>query len=202
MARNDGELRIRIKGGVGMTASVSIVDKKAFVRWFLKNYQLKRRECVWILNYLLSNDELLKHIRFVEEAHYCPRAMVMSTVESTGVPFRFYKGNVMTADAEKSFHDLRLNEKEDMYLQLNFPNIPPSTQYLAVLEENPFMPETLLVNEKDRLLAEEMLSTSLFVFQQEKLLAQIDEALDKGDKDRFFELSNLLQALKETAERN
>lgn len=43
-----------------MTASVSVVDKKAFVRWFLKNYQLKRRECVWILNYLLSNDDLLK----------------------------------------------------------------------------------------------------------------------------------------------
>ena len=183
-----------------MTASVSVVDKKAFVRWFLKNYQLKRRECVWILNYLLSNDELLKHIRFVEEAHYCPRAMVMSTVESTGVPFRFYKGNVMTADAEKSFHDLRLNEKEDMYLQLNFPNIPPSTQYLAVLEENPYMPEKLLVNEKDRLLAEEMLSTSLLMFQQEKLLAQIDEALDQGDEERFYELSNLLQALKQTAE--
>lgn len=202
MARDVGELRIRIEEGVGMTASVSVVDKKAFVRWFLKNYQLKRRECVWILNYLLSNDELLKHIRFVEEAHYCPRAMVMSTVESTGVPFRFYKGNVMTADAEKSFHDLRLNEKEDMYLQLNFPNIPPSTQYLAVLEENPFMPETLLVSEKDRLLAEEMLSSSLLVFQQEKLLAQIDEALDQGDEERFYELSNLLQALKLTAEQN
>lgn len=202
MGRDVGELIIRIGEGVGMTASVSVVDKKAFVRWFLKNYQLKRRECVWILNYLLSNDELLKHIRFVEEAHYCPRAMVMSTVESTGVPFRFYKGNVMTADAEKSFHDLRLNEKEDMYLQLNFPNIPPSTQYLAVLEENPYMPDTLHVSEKDRLLAEEMLSNSLLVFQQEKLLAQIDEALDKGDEDRFYELSNLLQVLKQTAELN
>ena len=56
----------------------------------------------------------------------------------------------MTSDAEKSFHDLRLNDKEDMYLQLNFPNIPPITEYLAVLEENPFMPEILLFNEKDR----------------------------------------------------
>ncbi|KOP80633.1 hypothetical protein AMS59_04465 [Lysinibacillus sp. FJAT-14745] len=182
-----------------MTASVSVVDKKAFVRWFLKNYQLKRRECVWILNYLLSNDELLTRIRFVEEAHYCPRAMVMSTVDSTGVPFRFYKGNVMTADAEKSFHDLRLHEHEDMYIQLNFPNIPPSAQYLAVLEENPYMPEALIVSEKDRLLAEELLSNSLLVFQEEKLLAQIDEALDLGDEERFYELSNLLQALKETA---
>lgn len=51
-----------------MTSSVPIVDKKNFVRWFLKNFQLKRRECVWILNYLLSNDELLENIHFVEEA--------------------------------------------------------------------------------------------------------------------------------------
>ena len=106
---------------------------------------------------------------------------------------------VMTADAEKSFHDLRLHEHDDMYIQLNFPNIPPSAQYLAVLEENPYMPETLIVNEKDRLLAEELLSNSLLVFQEEKLLAQIDEALDQGDEERFYELSNLLQVLKETA---
>ena len=54
----------------------------------------------------------------------------------------------MTADAEKSFHDLRLHEHEDMYIQLNFPNVPPSAQYLAVLEDNPYMPEALIVSEK------------------------------------------------------
>lgn len=182
-----------------MTSSVPILDKKTFVRWFLKNFQLKRRECVWILNYLLSNDQLLENIHFVEEAHYCPRAIVMSSVDSNGVPFRFYKGNIMTSDAEKSFHDLRLFPNESMYIQLNFPNIPPSRQYLAVLEENPYMPKYLHISEKDRLIAEELLNNSMLVFQEEKLLKEIDEALDQGDKERFYELSNLLQALKETS---
>lgn len=182
-----------------MTSSVPILDKKTFVRWFLKNFQLKRRECVWILNYLLSNDQLLENIHFVEEAHYCPRAIVMSSVDSNGVPFRFYKGNIMTSDAEKSFHDLRLFPNESMYIQLNFPNIPPSRQYLAVLEENPYMPKYLHISEKDRLIAEELLNNSMLIFQEEKLLKEIDEALDQGDKDRFYELSNLLQALKETS---
>ncbi len=68
---------------------------------------------------------LLENIHFVEEAHYCPRAIVMSSVEHNGVPFRFYKGNIMTSDAEKSFHDLRLNPDESIYIQLNFPNVPP-----------------------------------------------------------------------------
>ncbi|MCT6923167.1 MULTISPECIES: ReoY family proteolytic degradation factor [Bacillales] len=178
-----------------MASSVPIAEKKIFVRWFLKNYQLKRRECVWILNYLLSDEKLLENVCFVEEAHYCPRAIVMSSVESNGVPFRFYKGNIMTADAEKSFHDLRLNPDEMMYIQINFPNIPPNQVYLAVLEENPYMPKYLHISEKDRILAEQLLKDSMRAFQEEKLLKEIDEALDQGDKTRFFELSSLLQAL-------
>lgn len=181
-----------------MTSSISIKDKKIFVRWFLKNHQLKRREGVWILNYLLSNEELLENIHFVDEAHYCPRAIVMSTVDSSGIPFRFYKGNLMTSDAEKSFHDLRLNPKESMFIQLNFPNVPPHQFYLVVLEENPYMPYELYISEKDRLMAEQLLQNSMQAFQQEQLLQQIDEALDRGDKERFFELSSLLQALQQT----
>ena len=60
-----------------LTYSVPLNEKKTFIRWFLKNFQLKRREGVWILNYLLSNDDLLEHVHFVDEAHYCPRAIVM-----------------------------------------------------------------------------------------------------------------------------
>jgi len=183
-------------GSYKMTASVSVLDKKEFVRWFLKKYQMKRRECVWILNYLLGHDELLEHIHFVEEAHYCPRAMVMSTTDSSGIPFRFYRGNIMTADAEKSFHDLRLHPDEEMFIQLNFPKVPPSREYLTVLEENPYMPNYLQISESDRQLAEEILQDSMKTFQEEALLKQIDEALDQNDKEKFYKLSALLNVIK------
>ena len=179
-----------------LTYAVPLDDKKMFIRWFLKTFQLKRREGVWILNYLLSNDELLENVHFVDEAHYCPRAIVMSTVDTNSIPFRFYKNNIMTSDAEKSFHDLRLNPTESMYMQLNFPNTPPYPLYLAVLEENPYIPEDVFIHEKDRQAAAKLLEDSMLEFQQQQLLKQIDEALDSGDKERFFELSNLLQALK------
>ncbi|WKA53356.1 ReoY family proteolytic degradation factor [Planococcus shixiaomingii] len=179
-----------------MTASVSVGEKKQFVRWFLQSYKMKRRECIWILNYMLSNEDLLEKTHFVEEAHYCPRAMVMSSTESTEIPFRFYKGNLMTADAEKSFHDLRLNPEDELYVQLNFPNRPPSPLYLSVLEENPYMPKNASFNDQDRLVAEKMLEESMSVFQEESLLKQIDEALDSNDRERFFELSELLQSIK------
>ena len=34
----------------------------------LNNYQLKQRECVWILNYLMSHDQLMHKVHFVEHA--------------------------------------------------------------------------------------------------------------------------------------
>lgn len=185
------------EGGVLMKASVTNLEKKAFIRWFLKRYDMKRRECVWVLNYIIGHDDLLEKIHFVEEAHFCPRAMVMSTTDSSGIPFRFYKGNIMTADAEKSFHDLRLNADEEMYIQLNFPKIPPNPTYLAVLEENPFIPRYLQSNFGDKEVAEQLLEASMRVFQEETLLKQIDEAIDQGNKELFLQLSEQLNDIKQ-----
>lgn len=178
-----------------MATPVSVNEKKDFIRWFLNRYQLKRRECVWILNYLMSHDQLMKKVHFVEESQYCPRGLVMSTHCVEEVPFRFYKENIMTTDAEKSFHDIRLNKDEDIYIQLNFSKANASYQFAAVLEENPFMPKYLLINEKDKAVAEQFLTESLHSFHKDRLLEAIDRALDEGDKDAFLELTSKLQTL-------
>ncbi|APH04615.1 ReoY family proteolytic degradation factor [Bacillus weihaiensis] len=175
-----------------MVAPVSVHEKKDFIRWFLNHYQLKRRECVWILNYLMSHDTLMEKVHFVEQAQYCPRGIIMSTHCVEEVPFRFYKENVMTTDAEKSFHDIRLNKEEELFIQLNFRSSYQSPNYAAVLESNPFMPEHLNENEKDREVAEELLNHSIQSFQKEKLLQLIDEALDKQDRDAFEQLTKQL----------
>ncbi|MCZ2259455.1 ReoY family proteolytic degradation factor [Sporosarcina sp. G11-34] len=175
-----------------MTAMIPVAAKKDFVRWFLKRYKMKRRECVWILNYLLSHEHLLQNVHFTDEAHYCPRAMVMSTTESESVPFRFYKGNLMTADAEKSFHDLRLYPKEKMYIQLDFPNHHICSEYASVCEENPFLPNYLKVNDNDREIAEQLLAESMVSTTEKILMKELDEALDTNDKERFILLSAML----------
>ncbi|KON87243.1 hypothetical protein AF332_10710 [Sporosarcina globispora] len=181
-----------------MATPVSVNEKKDFIRWFLNHYQLKRRECVWILNYLMSHDQLMEKVHFVEQAQYCPRGLIMSTHCVDEVPFRFYKENVMTTDAEKSFHDIRLNRDEEIYIQLNFHASNKAHQYAAVMEENPFMPKTLQINEKDRLIAERFLTESLEKFRREKLLELIDEALDKQDKKAFSILTQQLNKLETT----
>lgn len=176
-----------------MNAPVSVNEKKEFIRWFLNHYQLKRRECVWILNYLMSHDQLMEKVHFVEQAQFCPRGIVMSTHCVDDVPFRFYKENVMTTDAEKSFHDIRLNREEDIFIQLNFHASFQAPQFAAVLEENPYMPKNLQISDKERLMAEEFLSSSIRRFQKEKLFQQIDEALDNNDKEAFKVLTEQLK---------
>ncbi|SFA98607.1 MULTISPECIES: ReoY family proteolytic degradation factor [unclassified Bacillus (in: firmicutes)] len=175
-----------------MATPVSVHEKKDFIRWFLNHYQLKRRECVWILNYLMSHDQLMERVHFVEQAQYCPRGLVMSTHCVDKVPFRFYKENVMTTDAEKSFHDIRLNRDEEIYIQLNFHAANQAHQYAAVLEENPFMPTHLQISEKDRIIAEQFLNDSIERFHREKLRSMIDAALDNQDKVAFKQLTEQL----------
>ncbi|HEY4552763.1 MAG TPA: ReoY family proteolytic degradation factor [Bacillaceae bacterium] len=180
-----------------MATPVSVNEKKDFIRWFLNRYQLKRRESVWILNYLMSHDQLMEKVHFVEDAQCCPRGLIMSTHCTREVPFRFYKENIMTTDAEKSFHDIRLNRDEDIYIQINFRASHQCHQYAAVLEDNPFMPKTFHLDEKDKAIAEQFLNESLRSFREDKLMKLIDESLDRNDRERFEELSAQLKQLKE-----
>lgn len=179
-----------------MNAMVPVTAKKDFLRWFLKRYKLKRRECVWILNYLLSNEHLLTNVHFTDEVHHCPRAMIISTTEVDDVPFRFHKGTLMTADAEKSFHDLRLHRDQDMFIQLNFKNSNTSPEYAGVAEENPYLPVDLQKKKSDQQVAEKLLEESFTSTTNDMLLKKIDEALDTGDRELFISLTAMLNEMK------
>ena len=184
-----------------MEAMIPVAAKKDFIRWFLKRYRLKRRECVWILNYLLSHEKSLRNVHFTNDAHFCPRAMVISTTDSNGVPFRFYKGSLMTTDAEKSFHDLRLHPDEKMFIQLNFLKSNSSPHYASVLEENPYFPMDQQVSERDRQIAQQLLNESVTTMTKETLMRYVDEALDANDEKQFLALSTMLNELKVFEER-
>lgn len=179
-----------------MASSVPLIEKKTFIRWFLKNFQLKKREGVWILNYLLSEDAILRNVHFVEDAHYTERGIIMSSVEHEGVPFRYYRGKVMTQDAEKCFHDLRLNPQDHFYIQINFPGAYTYINYLSVVERNPFVPHNVPLTMKDEMTVVQLIENSLFIQQEENILSQIDDALDTGDQERFYELTETLAKLR------
>lgn len=178
-----------------MQTPVSVQDKKSFIQWFLNQYQLKKRESVWILNYLVNHDDMLGNVHFIREARFCPRAIIMSTQCSGGVPFRFYKSQLVTTDAEKSFHEVRLNQKEPLYIQLNFRDAKQSAIYAAVLEENPFVPEDYFITPTDRRLAKDLMDKVVFDYQRALLQKEIDKALDAKNQQKFNKLAEQLHML-------
>ncbi len=182
-------------GGIAMSSTVSVLEKKDFIKWFLNHYQLKKRECVWLLNYLVSDDQLMEKVHFVEKAEYCPKAIIMSTQCTDGVPFRFYKQNVLTTDAEKSFHDIRLNQEEEIYLELNFNASRLTPEYASVLEENPHLPQNMSMDKKYGIWAEMVLEKSIETYRKNDIMAKIDAALDQKDYDSFTKWTNELKNL-------
>ncbi|QKY69198.1 ReoY family proteolytic degradation factor [Lentibacillus sp. CBA3610] len=178
-----------------MQTPVSAKDKKSFIQWFLNHYQLKKRESVWILNYIVNHQKLLDNVHFVREAKFCPRGLIMSSQCSDAVPFRFYKKQLVTTDAEKAFHDIRMNQHEPLYIQLNFNKSYQSIFYAAVLVENPFIPDDYFITGEDQDLAKRLLEKTIYDYQQQAILKKIDEALDKRDQQAFTELTDHLRKL-------
>jgi uncharacterized protein YpiB (UPF0302 family) len=175
-------------------SGVTVEQKKEFLRWFLSNYQLRKREGVWILNYLISSDQLMHKVHFVEKVEVTPRGIIMSTrCAEVDVPFRYYKDNLMNTDAEKCFHDIRLNREKELYIELIFKDKYKYPEYFGILEANPFDDgDTSEFSDQ----AAEFLDYCLYQFKVSQLKRQIDEAIEKGDRCLFFKLTDELNNMK------
>ncbi|RDW22053.1 ReoY family proteolytic degradation factor [Oceanobacillus chungangensis] len=178
-----------------MNTPISINDKKSFIQWFLNHYQLKKRESVWILNYLVNHKELLMNVHFVHDVKFTPRGIIMTAHCSDEVPFRFYKNQLVTTDAEKTFHDIRLNQHDDLYIQLNFKNANQNAYYASIMEDNPFIPDDYFITKKEKDIAKQILDKTVFDYKRNTLLKEIDQALDEMDQEKFITLSSQLHKL-------
>lgn len=175
--------------------SVSIADKKRFIKWFLNHYMFRRRECHWIFNYLLERHEALENVRFVDSLGGDIRGLIMNThcTDKDEPPFQYITSNgrdgILTTDAEKAFHDIRLKADEILYVELRFSNRSSCPQWYSVLEDNPHAPANVPV---DLLLAADSLVHTLeFNYRLSRVDAMIEKALDEGDRKSFMEATAL-----------
>lgn len=180
-----------------MVTPVPTKDKQSFIKWFLKHYKMKKRASKWILEYLLSDPALLKNIHFVRDVEFCPKAMIISSECSDGLPFIFFKESVMTEDFEKLFHDLRLNQHDSLYVQLNFHNSRQNPEYAFIIEENPYLPINLELQEKDRAEADRLTEYMLIKSQIATLTEKINVALDQFNESRFIDITTRLALLED-----
>ncbi|MFS0786789.1 ReoY family proteolytic degradation factor [Shouchella sp. 1P09AA] len=178
-----------------MGSIIPVMDKKSFLRSFLKRHQLKRRECAWLLNYLMNDDGLMERVHFLDRSDETPKALVISAQGIDTIPFSFRKQHHVTTDCEKAFHDIRLNHTEEIYIELHFKDQDLYAQYLAVLEDNPYLPETKERKQRFEHEAEAVLDESIRRFQLDQLHGDINKALDDNDKELFLTLTSKLNDL-------
>ncbi|WP_163654159.1 ReoY family proteolytic degradation factor [Listeria sp. PSOL-1] len=176
-----------------MKASISIDEKKDFIRWLLNHYQMKMREAMWVLNYVSGHDQIIQYVHFVDDLSGVSRGLILAAEGSSGEPFRFFKGNLATSDPEKAFHDIRLNWNEDLYIQLDFENAMNSPEYALVRTDNPHL--GLQLNDEEKELAKKFLDQTSLFFSKKNVLEKIDQALDEKDRDAFFKLVRIYHSL-------
>lgn len=175
-----------------METPVYTHEKKAFIFWFLNQHEMKRRESSWILTYLANHQKVLKHVHFVRDAAYCPRSIVISAKDTEQMAFKFYRNQLMTTNAEKAFHDIRLNPFEELFIELHFHDANQSPQYVSVLEENPFLTDDFYITEEDKVASQAFLDYTLQLQKRDYILKEIDQALDLKNEQKFNELAEKL----------
>ncbi|MEC6747151.1 ReoY family proteolytic degradation factor [Marinilactibacillus sp. XAAS-LB27] len=180
-----------------MNNRVQLNDKKQFLKWFLQRYQMKRRESMWILNYLLNHDIVLNKAKFVERAEKTPRGIKMAAVGSENEAFKFYKDGHSFDNPEQAFHEVRLNWHTDLYIELLFSDAWMSAEYLAVLEDNPFSSWNDSISNDLSLEVNEAIDHFQLSEKRNDLVHQIDIALENDEKERFLNLTRELKEIEE-----
>lgn len=175
-----------------MDSKIKLEHKKAMIKWFSENHKLRRRESLWILNYLINHDIVLNKTHFVENVQATPRGIKMGAANTQGRSFLFYKDGIEYEDPEKAFHEIRMNWHEPLYLELDFNEAYLSPHYVKVLEDNPYAKWNDMVPSDLAMLAEDAIDQFLLNERRNELLADIDQTLADDDKEKFILLSNEL----------
>ncbi|MDE1549361.1 YpiB family protein [Jeotgalibaca caeni] len=175
----------------------SLEEKKSFLTWFIQNHQLKRRESLWILNYLLNHELLLKNIHFVENIAITNRGMGLASIESSNEPFVYYKEGKKFDDPEQAFHDLRLNWKEEFYLELYFHDSYLSQSAFGILENNPFEKDEDRFDPSLERIVDSSLERLAWQERKRDLMKLIDAALVDKDEEKFKQYTEELRSLDE-----
>lgn len=182
---------------VGEMIQPSLEEKKAFITWFIQNHQLKRRESLWILNYLLNHEVLLKNIHFVENIESTNRGIGLAALESSKESFVYYKEGKKFDDPEQAFHDLRLNWKENFYLEIFFEHSYQSLSAFGVLEDNPFETDEIGFDSELVELVDDSLAKLTLLERKKYLLELIDAALIDKNEEKFNAYTEELKVMDE-----
>lgn len=176
-----------------MSGAITIAEKRHFLRWFLTNYQLQSREAEMLMRYVMTRENVLRRVHFVESFRQLPRVIVVSTTCVQVAPFRYYRKNKpVSTDVEQAFLDLYQHPDDEVYIGLYFKDRNTSAEYSSVLEEVTTSELEPAVREMISMQAEWLIDQLTQSYERSRLMKAVDVALDARNKEAFLIASRRL----------
>lgn len=158
-------------------------SKADAIRAFLDYHQPKLPEARGFLQFLLAKEDILRRLELVSDLTDCPDAILVSAKGSGTWPFFYRRGDRYFHKTSQAVVELMRSVPDTICLCLS--TTPPawSAERQEFLDTLSRWHDELFTDEVDK------------VTRRQTLLARIDEALAKGDRGSFDDLSAQLREL-------
>lgn len=168
--------------------------KESFIEYLLFQYRFKSRIAVWVLNYIKVNEAKLANIHFVDTKINHHETLEIAEVGSHASAIQFTKRNIKLMNTNEIF-DYIANHNCAFDIQIHFANVSKREQRLddlivAQLTEPPSY-QTYLHDLNS--MAIDRHKHALLI---DYLLHNIDLSLQMNEKQRFYQLTQILNTLK------
>lgn len=160
-----------------------IKSKVDVIRSFLECHQPKLPEARGFLQFLLAKEEILRRIEVVEDLDNCPHAILVSAKGSGTWPFFYRRGDRYFHKTSQAVVELMRFVPDQIALCLSA--TPPDWSQ----DRQEFLDRLALWH--DEVFQDELMRLT----RRQALLQQIDQALEKGDKGSFEDLTERLRQL-------
>ncbi|CAC5976262.1 Putative cytosolic protein [Staphylococcus aureus] len=168
--------------------------KESFIEYLLFQYRFKSRIAVWVLNYIKVNEAKLANIHFVDTKINHHETLEIAEVGSHASAIQFTKRNIKLMNTNEIF-DYIANHNCAFDIQIHFANVSKREQRLddlivAQLTESPSYQAYL--HDLNSMAIDRHKHALLIDY----LLHNIDLSLQMNEKQRFYQLTQILNTLK------
>lgn len=158
--------------------------KREFLKWLLNNYHHENPSVDYLLNYLMTQPDIISIISFSDKVKDTPRGIYISFQNNDKQSFVYYKDHLKYTSSDQAFHDLRFSHRfadDVFYIEVDIPDMYQKLYYFDVFDENPYKKNQAndLNEELDNKLNEISHSTGIKMLKQE-----IDRALDNNQFEK------------------
>ncbi|MCL5935452.1 MAG: YpiB family protein [Firmicutes bacterium] len=179
-----------------MKETVQLMKKKKFINWFLETYRLKTPGTAKILKAVIAHEGLLRRTHFVENVRCLPSAVIISAKGAETVSYLCRINNVYYEDIDEFISLLEHDPPEELFVWLSFNREFLCSMCDIVLGVKPDVDDKIFYHRVVKDLERELnFKVRDIAERKEKLVSEIDQALVKGDKDRFMALSALFKEM-------